>query len=227
MNIHLLSTTFSLPLAPRDIPRWRAAWSELAGWDKDRFHNHRPGDQGVIYRYPLVQYRVRRRNAGLIAIQEAVQDVQATLAEKSWEITWDREPFPLGMEDLRLETYELHLASKPQRYRLYDYLPFNSENYQDWQQQPNLLQRVKLLNRLLTSHLLVFANGVGWRIPGRFEVEITDMFRQRPVCLHDLKRPAFHLEFETNLFLPPGIGLGKGVSHGFGTLAKVLDQAHN
>lgn len=220
MTLQLLSATFSLPLEARDIPRWRGAWAELAGWEMDRFHNHLPGEEGVIPRYPQVQYRVRRRQAALLALQQGVKDVQQTLAKTDWTIRWRDELFALGMEDLRMETFELHVQRQPTTYRLRRYLPFNSENFRAWDRADTFAQRLDLLNRLLPGHLLAFATGVGWQVPERFTAEITDIYRQESAVLHDIRRPAFDLAFRTNLFLPPGIGLGKGVSHGFGLVSK-------
>lgn len=218
MNLKILSATFDLPLKARDISRWRGAWAEMAGYDFDRFHNHRPGDQGVIYRYPLMQYRCRRQRAAFFAMQDAVSDVEETLSQDSWEITWNREPLTIGVEDLRLETFELYLDHKWHHYRIRRYLPFNSRNFQRWEEASNLIERVKLINDVFVGHIFAFASEVGWRIPGRLEIETTHLFRHRIISLHDLSRPAFDLAFRTNIFLPSGIGLGKGVSHGFGVV---------
>ena len=83
-----------------------------------------------------------------------------------------------------------------------------------------LTEKIALLHRLISGHLISFAKGINWRIPARFEVEITDWYRQQPRVLHDVLRPAFDLEFRTQLFLPSGIGIGKGVSHGFGVIRR-------
>lgn len=224
MNLQLLTTTFDLPLTLAEIPRWRGAWCEMAGWQADRFHNHRSGDGKVIYRYPLLQYRAYRRQAGFVAIKEAVKDVQQTLAGNEWQIRWKDTPTSLGMLNLQLETYELHLDKKSHTYRIRNYLPFNAENFAQWQKTELLQDKISLLTRLIPGHLISFAKGISWRIPGRFEVEITNLTRQRPVTLHEVLRPAFDLEFRTQLFLPSGIGIGKGVSHGFGVLERQKTQ---
>ncbi|MCB0630732.1 MAG: CRISPR-associated endonuclease Cas6 [Saprospiraceae bacterium] len=218
MNLSILAATFDLPLESRDIPRWRSAWAEMAGFEHDRFHNHKPGDEGVIYRYPLVQYRVRRGRAAIMALDQATMDVQQALTAKAWEITWDYQPLEIGLEDLRLETYELHLDRQSHEYRLRSYLPFNDRNFDRWNKAPNLIARIRLLESLIAGHLLNFATGVGWKIPGRFDVELLHLDRAYTRPLHEIQRPAFDLVFKTNLFVPAGIGLGKGVSHGYGLL---------
>ncbi|WP_020534935.1 CRISPR-associated endonuclease Cas6 [Lewinella cohaerens] len=222
MNIQLLTTTFDLPLTLAEISRWRGAWCEMAGWEVDRFHNHRSGDGKVIYRYPLLQYRTYRRQAGFVAIQEAVKDVQQTLAVNEWQIRWKNTLTSLGIRNFQLDNYELHLDQKWHSYRIHNYLPFNKDNFEQWQNLDLLQDKIALLARIIPGHLISFAKSVHWRIPGRFDIEITNLTSQRPIALHQILRPAFDLEFRTQLILPSNIGLGKGVSHGFGVLEKLI-----
>jgi hypothetical protein len=218
MTLQYLQAEFSLPLRFEEIARWRGAWCELAGWDVDYFHNHNAADGSVIYRYPLLQYRAWRRRAGFVAFQEAVPAIQEALIAMDWELRWEDTPTPLSLRQMHMRTHELHLDSKWHYYKLHNYLPFNSKNFASWQELTLLTEKVQFLNKLIPNHILGFASGINWRLEGYFDVELTNFIRQRPMTLHDIVFPAFTLEFRTQLFLPSGLGLGKGVSHGFGTL---------
>ena len=190
MNISFLTATFDLPLHPRDIPRWRSAWSEMAGFEMDRFHNHKPGDQGVIYRYPLVQYRVQEGKAALLALDQAAVDVQQVLSTGPWELTWNHEPLAIDLDDLSLDVCEVELEDQFQEYRLLTYLPFNDANFEKWKRSPQLLSRIRLLQSMLTGHLLNFATGIGWKIPGRFGQNTKEQNQPSPLQL----RPAGRLD---------------------------------
>lgn len=220
MKLQLLTTTFDLPLKFRDISRWRGAWCEMVGWEVDFFHNHRDGDGKVLYRYPLIQYRSDNNYASLVALQDAVPAVQSTVAASIWKINWKDHTTRLQMTNFQVRTEELQLADKLHTYRIRNYLPFNSDNLKQWQSRPLLIDKIALLGRLIPGHLISFAKGINWRIPGRFDVEITNLTSQHAVALHEVLRPAFDLEFRTQLLLPSGIAIGKGVSHGFGVLEK-------
>ena len=217
-QLSYLTAVFDLPLKDRDIPRWRSAWSEMAGFEMDRFHNHKPGDEGVIYRYPQVQYRTHQGKAALLAIGDATADVQQALSVGPWEIVWNYKPKPISLDDLQLEVHDIQLTDHFFEYRLCAYLPFNDRNFNRWKAAKGLLSRIKILQGLLAGHLLNFATGIGWKIPRRFEVEITNVEKEYSMPLHGVQRPAFDLTFRTDLQLPPDIGLGKGVSHGYGIL---------
>lgn len=217
-QLSYLTAVFDLPLKDRDIPRWRSAWSEMAGFEMDRFHNHKPGDEGVIYRYPQVQYRTHRGKAALLAMGPATTDVQQALSVGPWEIVWNYDKHPIELEDLSLEQYELSFDRQFYHYRLHTYLPFNDKNFERWKSTTGLVKRIQLVERMLAGHLLNFATGIGWQIPERFEVEVIDLSEPYLRPLHEIMRPAFDLQFKANLVLPFGIGLGKGVSHGYGVL---------
>lgn len=218
MTLQYLQAEFSLPLRFKEIARWRGAWCELVGWDVDYFHNHNAKDGSVIYRYPLLQYRAWKRRASFVAFQEAVPPIQEALIGMDWELRWEDTLTTLSLQQMHMRTHELYLDSKWHYYKLHNYLPFNSKNFANWQELELLTDKIQFLNKLIPNHILGFANGINWRLEGYFDVQLTNFIGQRPMTLHNIVFPTFTLEFRTQLFLPSGVGLGKGVSHGFGTL---------
>ncbi|HMQ89073.1 MAG TPA: CRISPR-associated endonuclease Cas6, partial [Flavilitoribacter sp.] len=102
----------------------------------------------------------------------------------------------------------------------------NPDNFREWQSMRRLSDRYAFLERLLTSHLLAFAQGVGWQIPDRFEARITDMIKEEWITFKGIKVLAFNLEFECPLQLPDYIGLGKGSSIGWGVVRRLEDNRH-
>lgn len=218
--IKCLSLTFDLPLQPRQVAQWRGAFVEMAGLEEDILHNHQPGKEKYFYRYPLVQYRSMRGKAGLFALAGGVDSLQTVLSAGSWRIRWEDRETPLQMDSLRMSEFFPVMLEEPQTLRLRNYLPFNDAKYAEWQTTAGLLARVALFEKLLTGHLLAFASGLNWRIPDRgLQAVVLDIERTFSLPLHGVSRPAFDLLFQTNIKLPFGVGLGKGVSHGFGTVS--------
>jgi hypothetical protein len=56
-KIRYLKVRFAQKIFPTDIPLFRAAVIEKTERVASLFHNHKD-DQQVIYRYPLIQYKV-------------------------------------------------------------------------------------------------------------------------------------------------------------------------
>lgn len=215
MGLRQLNLSFNLPLHPKDIRLWRGAWAELAGHQHGLFHNHL-GEKDYHYRYPLVQYRVRRNQAAMVVFNEAIEVVQQVLAERDWQLNWKGKPFELRIADLQLREPRLSFLDTPQNYRISYWLPFNQKNFDRWQKTEGLMAQVKLLNSILVGQLLSFFTGMNWQLPQRLEAEIVHIHRSGKVMVHGTKRPAIDIVFRSNVSLPGGIGLGKAIAFGFG-----------
>lgn len=215
-TIRTLSLSFNLPIYTRQIPQWRGAFIEMAGWQDDRFHNHRGDGDALRYRYPLIQYRVRRRKASLFAINEGVEALQQVLAANDWQIRWQGATRQLMVEDLRMREHELRLTETPQTYQLYKYLALNNENFERWQRADGLAERTQLLERVLRGHLLSGLWGLGWTGEEEIKVRIQEMRKTQYLPFKGKDQLAFDLVYTTNVSLPPQIALGRVVSHGFG-----------
>ncbi len=216
--IRSLILSFHLPLYPRQIPQWRGAFIQMAGWEDDLFHNHRNSQEAneFHYRYPLIQYRVQRGKTTIFAINEGVEALQKVLADKDWILDWQGEKVHLQIEDLRMNEHYFRTLATPKRYKLFKWLALNQENYEKWQQCKGLKERVDLLERILGSNLIALFKGLDWRPAERIEVNIEEVRHSELVRLHEASLLAFNIVYSTNVLLPPGIAIGKGVSHGFG-----------
>ena len=210
-----LLATFSLRIRAAEIPRWRAAFVELSGRRLDLLHNHK-GDTDYHYRYPLIQYRSRQGKAAILALNEGVMAIQEALSQNSWQIRWQGKAFDLQIDNLELQEYELCIWPKLRTYHLHRWIALNEENYERWCQTPHLIARVALLERVLVGHIFRFASAVAWQLPERLEVHISNIKRQTWTRVHGTRLMAFELVYQSNVFLPPLIGLGKAVSHGYG-----------
>ena len=209
-------------LYPRQIPVFRGAIAEWAGWDNDYFHNHLSEEQ-VVYRYPLIQYRSVEGRGCLYALQEGVTALQQALFRPGDHCIESKEgALNLNYYSISNQQHELKLLDGWAVYYLNDWLALNTDNYQKWKQNPRLMQRAMLLEEILAGHLLGFAAGIGWRLPERsIQVEVMDIYQQRKVKVHGADSIAFNIRYRANLLLPDDIGLGRSVSHGFGVQNKM------
>lgn len=196
--------------ANRTPQEWRSWLNDLTDWQHDLLHNHRP-EGGEIYRYPLVQYHGK----GFRGMQEGVGLLVKLL------------PLLEAETDLEISTqkHDLKMLEKPRPYSLKRWQPFNSENYTLWNDTRGLADRIKLLESILVGNVLGFCRAVGFEIPNKqLEVSIIgnldDLGFQRFSTLNaELYRRTFSVQFEANIALPEGIGLGRGSSKGYGGIA--------
>lgn len=216
-QLKTLSISFKHELWGQEIGRWRGAFLEMAGWQEDLCHNHKSKD-GYYYRYPLVQYRVQRGNAGLFAVNEGVDALQRVLATSDWELNWKGEKRTLTVEDLHLDEHYLRFLTQPRTYRLRHWMALNPENFRKWDAMRSVIPKMQMLQKLLENHTMATLWGVGFEPTERVEVALLDIDRKRTVTYHGTSLVAFDVVFESNVLLPRGLGFGKAVSHGFGAL---------
>ncbi|PSJ77116.1 hypothetical protein C7N43_10275 [Sphingobacteriales bacterium UPWRP_1] len=226
--LRYLTVSFSVPTIYRkEIPAFRGAIAEKVGLEHDIFHNH-DADGSYIYRYPLIQYKMfRQQQPGLLCLQDGVDNVYHLFAKRSWEISMHGQPVSLRIAQLKMEQYQLTVKDRLTPYRVGNWQALNQANYYKYINTDSLTERIDMLERLLASHLLWFAKGVGWQLEKRFDVSITGISQQQPLKFKKVPVMSFDVTFKSNMFIPAHIGIGKGASRGLGTVMPNYRQGEN
>ena len=247
VQLHTLQVKFTHRLSTGKIPLFRGAIAEAADWENDLFHNHgklevmAPGEIGggvavlerkvstlkekYLCRYPLIQYRVLEGRATLFGINEGRKAIRSWLLQAEDELEIGGKQIPLLIENMQERKHTLSMLPQPRLYRLMDYVPFNSENYQKWQNAEDLHERIDLVERILAGNIITFAHHLDWRLPERLEVKLMAIREMKTITVHGTKRIAFNLIYKANIDLPPGIALGRSVAFGFGVQQPTRKQA--
>lgn len=225
-SVRLVHLIFDLPIYARQIPQWRGAFIEMAGLDYDLLHNHQ-GEGGFLYRYPKVQYRMYRGKAAILGINEGADTLQQVLSERNWKIRWQGTEVQLNLADWKMQEKSLRMLPYQAQYKLHKWLPLNAGNYQAWKECPSLLDRVELLDRILASNLIALAKGLNWHLPERLEVHLQNLKQIEDVKCFGNPMLAFNVNYAANISLPPHIGIGKAVSHGFGWQVPAMGRKEN
>lgn len=205
----------SLHLPLNRLTQLRKTVSAIAGADDDLLHNHASRER-VIYRYPLVQYKSILGEGAILGIgPEGCRSLENLLVTEAFTAIFSENGI-MGLEKDNLELQLSEQATHP--YRLHNYIALNENNLKDWRERPSLPARAALLERCLTGHILKFCSAIQWLLPPKsLQVELLD-YRSHTTRAFDNPFLAFDVLFRTNITLPEHIGLGKAVSHGFGTV---------
>ncbi|MFD2520362.1 CRISPR-associated endonuclease Cas6 [Emticicia soli] len=203
-----------LNIQPQNLPyrtpqQWRSWLNDLTEWQHELLHNHKEVG-GEHYRYPLVQYR----HNGFLGINEGETLLMQLL------------PLLLAETQLKMDVQrdEIRMLDTTPQYSLYNWQPFHAENYLLWQNTKGLIERIELLQKILTGHILGFCRAIGFAIPDKsLKVKLIGSlkelgYKKFSTQNAELWRLSFDIAFEANIQLPQHIGLGKGVSKGKGVL---------
>ncbi|MFN8304376.1 MAG: CRISPR-associated endonuclease Cas6 [Saprospiraceae bacterium] len=206
------------PLQPAEIPRLRRIINTYVGGENDLFHNHISREQ-YHYRYPVVQYKSVEGKAALLGISDSGCSAIGHLLQHERFLAIFRQE-GMNAHLLAEQTTEtLDLLERPMyEYRIEDYIALNDRNLADWRYHRGMVFRAQLLERCLVGHCLKFASAIAWQLPPRsLEISLLD-YRATNVRSFDINFLAFRIDFLSNMRLPEWIGLGKAVSHGFGSV---------
>lgn len=222
-QVRILSVSFDTEIAPHETPAFRGAVIEKVGVEHEHYHNHNnaPGARVAFhYRYPLVQYRRQRRRPSIIFIDKGVDEAQHFFTQPDWSLNFAGRDYHASIADMRVKQYPLGVTDEPHYYTLRHWMGLNQANYERYNQLEGMAEKIGFLENALVGHILAFAQGVGHRFERRFDVSILHVLGARYRPFEEVHALTFDLRFKANVLLPAYIGLGRGVSKGFGLLSK-------
>lgn len=235
-------TTITFPeiaLRTRDAHKLRGYFGELFKEHSPLLHNHlesdneETGDAATTavkfrYAYPLVQYKVLRQTPTLVGLGEGA-GLLAQLFLQMREIDIDRgdgpgQSFPVLSKHIRHEQASVGIADDLIEYRFETlWMALNQTNYRDYRHYSQAEQQAQL-KRVLTSQLLALFREFGLWLEPHERIMVRLDVQERTTLFKNQTMMAFTGGFLANVILPDGIGLGKAVSRGFGTVQLVNDK---
>ena len=173
------------------------------------------------YLYPRVQVKILNEQIYLIGIHEGVDSVMS-LYEKLESLDFGNITFDI--EDCDVETANNQFTPSNQLVHYRFITPWVALNHLTGGKYKFLTNQEKpsYLNKLLGQNIIFLANEVGISLKDDVltKVKVSSLF---PKPVDDNKWGAFMGEFKTNFILPNYIGVGNGITRGFGTVYGALN----
>lgn len=216
-KIRILNVQFDTEIKAYEIPAFRGAIIKKVGQENVLFHNHL-NDSQFLYRYPQIQYKQINRKPTIVCIDYGVDEIHKFFEQRDWSLNISGRTLDMKISDLRLNEFTMQVWDKKWNYSIINWIALNQENYKKYMQIESLAEKIEQLENLLIANIMSFAKGIQWTIEKPVELKIKEIKRTKPVKLKQKRVLAFDVDFNTNVFLPNYIGLGKSVSLGFGTV---------
>lgn len=220
MKTKITTILFDDGLGIRWIPSLRATIAS-AFMEKSIYHNH-TADK-IIYRYPPIQYKEICGKAAVVGIGEGAESLENDFHyNDTISISIDGKEKSLTV--VELSTYEYtpeSFADLHQEYIIKNWLPFNQENFARYLNATTLVEKVSLLEKVLSANILSLFTGFGYYSENKSNASILDIMDSRYIMYKGVKMASFDVKIKCNATLPQYCGIGKGVSRGFGTVYRV------
>ena len=216
-KIRLITIKFDTEIAAYEIPAFRGAIAEKAGFENTLFHNHLK-DGSFAYRYPLIQYKRIGKSPAIICVEDGVDEIHHFFQNRSWNVVLGDREVQLKVGSLNMNQITMQVWEKSFDYRIRNWLPLSQENYKAYQAITSDMDRTEFLEKKLIGNIISMAKGIQWDIDKEIKLRITELSRPKKLTYKQQFLMGFDAVFKTNVFIPNWIGLGKGVSMGMGVV---------
>lgn len=200
--------------------------AQLRGYFATKFNEyvllHHHNADTLVYRYPLVQYKIIDEKPTVIGINEG-SDLLKEIFHLSPSIRLGKDEYRIVREGVDVRQVSFGLDEMLRTYEFATpWMALNQENYHAFYEAKNTAERHDLLRRTLTGNILSMSKSLGYQVPGQIRVEV----RVRPLKrrLKDVNVMAFTGRFHANFQIPDLLGIGKSVSRGFGAVRQVRQE---
>lgn len=222
-KIRYLTIQFDNEIEPWELSLFRGAVIQKAGNEHILFHNHL-NDREFLYGYPVIQYKRIGRCPMIVCLDYGTDEIHHFFNSGSLEINIGERKLNLLVRKLNLNQINLQVWEKSFRFKIRNWIALNQENYTKYALIKDELEKVSFLENILKANILSFAKGVKWDIDKNINLRIDQIVSAKQVPYKGTRLTGFDVEFRTNVFLPDFVGLGKGVSLGFGTVTIVREN---
>lgn len=213
--------TFTLTLAStRPIT---GSAPELRGFFATKFTEysllHQHNADRLIYRYPLVQYKMIGGVPMVVGINDGAE-VLKQVYDKCDEIKLGEDVYEIVEKGISVSNQEFGISDKIHSYEFATpWLALNQENYMKYYGMSSMKERQEFLRRTLIGNLLSMSKSLDYQVPDEIKCDVQVKIRKNR--LKDVNVMAFIGGFCANFLIPDYLGIGKSVSRGFGAVVRL------
>ena len=180
---------------------------------------HQHDTDKLIYKYPLIQYKMLEGNPLVLGINEGAE-VLKEIYDKFDEIKLGESNYTIMERGITMKSEEFGCSQEILSYRFSSpWLALSQENYARYSE-ASQEGRKDLLRRILVGNLLSASKGLGYVAREHIRLDLGRM--QDEICLlKGTKVTGFRGEFTTCFAIPDLMGLGKSVSRGYGAVTRL------
>lgn len=218
-NIQTLIVCFGSEITQRELSLFRGAVISAMENANILFHNHL-GDNEFRYSYPLIQYKRIKKKAAIVCVGEGTEVIGDFFGHTDFNFMLGERAVEMEIDHINAKRTLVQVWNDEFRYRLRKWLPLSSDNYRAYQSLEGIVEQCAFLQKILIGNILSFCKGLGITVEQEIKCIITQLMDSRICDYKGVKMMSFDVEFKANISLPDYVGLGKGVSLGFGTVVR-------
>ena len=221
LKLSQLIIRFKNQISQKEIPLFVEAIAKEAIKNNDLLHKHIVS--GNRYCYPVVQFKRISGQAAIICIGEGTESIGSFFSSMNRQIIIGEKEIAIDIETVKAEKIIIQAWDSTFTYTLRKYLPLSNNNYAEYQKITENNMRYEFIVKILKSNLFLFTKRIGIHLDKKIICIIDELEERTSVKYKNHTFMSFDLKFRINVSLPNYIGLGIGVSHGFGIAVRMSE----
>jgi len=186
---------------------------------EDSFLHQHTENNKLIYRYPVVQYKVIDGKPLLIGIKGGVESLWKVFDDMS-ELNLDDNTHEIFDKKSLLKQVHIGVLDRQLSYSfLTPWLALNEKNYEKYQKLGTWAKKKELLESILIGNIISMSKSLGYTVPEPIKSNIISL-KEVQTKLKGTPMLGFVGTFSVNFSIPDYWGIGKSVSRGFGTIKR-------
>ncbi len=196
--------------------------SEFAKYPKLHHHINANGDRKLLYSYPMIQYKINRDRAIILGIGDDAISVLHQVVLHIQKLNLGTNSYTIKEIKVHYEESEFNIT-QDEIFHTYKFISpwvaLNKNNYTRYKN-ASIENRRILLHKILIGNILSISKYLGYTVPSEIKVN-TELYPAK-ITYKNIDMIAFRGIFEANFMIPDYLGIGRKVSHGYGTVKKVI-----
>lgn len=217
-KIRILEVHFAEPIEHWELDAFRAAITGVVGGAHVFCHNHLPGSEGFVYRYPRIQYKIINRRPVIYCLDEGVGEIHHFFREHHGVLLLNGRSYDIRVQRVNAVTVTMQVWDQWFNYHISKWHPLSQKNYQAYKLVETPNEKMLFLEKILRGNILSMAKGIGWMIEKKAELRIMSIGCEDVIPYKNRNLINISADFTTNVTLPDYIGLGSHTSAGFGVV---------
>lgn len=189
----------------------------------DLIHNHDLNTGKVIYRYPLIQFKLINHKPIILAITEPAVQIFSEIFMKLENIKIDDTCIPVFEKNLEVKDVEFGYSEEMFVYEFISpWIGLNQNNFAKYSAAKTETEKNNILKRILIGNILSMSKELDVWLTKKQQIKVEIHLDERPVNLKGKQLSGFTRIFKTNFLIPDYFAIGKSVSRGFGTIRRMI-----
>lgn len=179
-------------------------------------HNHY--GKNYIFSYPKVQYKLVDNKILILGINEGGEVLKKIFSDLNY-LELDKKYY-ISEKSIHEKIFDIKPTIEENHYKFVTpWIGLNTKNYQKFKKMNEWSDKKRLLNNIIVGNILSLSKGLGIIVNKRLYAK--SFLNEEFIKYKSIKMNAFTGEFKIHYDLPDYIGIGKGVSQGFGCVKKI------